>query len=328
MTFDFSALPNPDFLTPTEFESLRTLLLDQFRERHPEYNHLTSADPAVKLIEVTAAQQVLSERRMNSAVRGLLLGTSAGVPLDWLAANDGVARLAGETDEQLRQRVILTKRSSSTAGTRPRYQLVAQGANPRVAAAQVISGNDGSVKIFILSRETEYLAGQSDSELLPPETGPDDSPVTFYGLTTTDTESVVDLRTRIQNIINAAGRPGTPTGKLLAAVAAAFTDRERSLNDTVVPIAITVRLLTVEAVLEPDRSVPSIPSLPEVEAAFRKAVANEGGILFGGVTTSWISARLCPVGIRSVKLEAPTTDVADAGQGVVIRLEAVNLRWG
>ena len=327
MTFDFTALPNPDFLDPTEFESLRTLLLDQFRERHPEFNHLTSADPALKIIEVTAAQQVLSERRMNSAVRGLLLGTSAGVPLDWLAANDGVMRLAGEDDAQLRQRVILTKRSSSTAGTRPRYQLIAQGVNPRVAAAQPVSGNDGTVKIFILSRETEYLAAQSDSELLPPDSGVDNSPVTFYGVEEIDGESLTDLRNRIQNIINAAGPTGTPTGRLLRAVADAFTDAEVSLNDTVVPTAIMVTPLTVEAVLEPDRSVPLTPSLPEVEAAFRGAVANEGGILFGGVTLSWISARLCPVGIRSVKLLAPTADVEDAGQGVVIRLAAVNLRW-
>ena len=316
MTFSFQDLPPPEFTQEPAFEPLLQQIVADFRARAPEWDHLTSADPALKLLESQAAQEVLDTRRLNAAVRALLLGSSTGADLDWLVARDGVLRKTGETDEELRQRDILVRRSSSTAGTPVRYGALARAADPRLQDIHIASGDDGTVHVVILSRELEYLAQTTDIG----------AEATYYGLQRDDVETDEQLRLRIERLINAAGPIGTATGTLLAVVEEALSGSQvRALGDVVSVWTAVIQTVDVVATVWFDPDATEVPRLSALEAAFR---ADWGPAQLGRqVARSWIVSRLHAAGISRVDLALPTADLYADERGALI-LRNVELTQG
>lgn len=117
------------------------------------------ADPAKILLEAATYADVLLRQRINEAVRANLLAFAYGSDLDHLAAFYEVVRLFQESDERLRERVILAIQGRSTGGTEPRYKYVAMTSDVRVADAAVyIVGRDPTIQVAIFSTEPNGIA--------------------------------------------------------------------------------------------------------------------------------------------------------------------------
>lgn len=80
-----------------------------------------------------------------------LLAYAEGAALEHLAAFFGVARLDGEDDDRLRERVRLAPESFSVAGSRGAYRYWAMTAEPSISDVAVVSPDPGVVRIHPLT---------------------------------------------------------------------------------------------------------------------------------------------------------------------------------
>jgi len=164
--FDLSNFPPPGIIEELDFEQLLARFKAGMSARMPEIAPLLELEyePAVKLGEEHSFVELLVRQRINDAVRANLLAYATGSDLDHLAVFYDVIRLPGETDERLKQRVILAIQGRSTGGTAPRYKSVAMGASTRVADAVVYrNGTDPTVHVAVYSTDNN---GVPDEGLL------------------------------------------------------------------------------------------------------------------------------------------------------------------
>lgn len=163
---ELANLPAPGVIEIIGYEArlaeLRIRLVQIFADAGIAYDvEDLETDPAQLLLQVGAYVDMLLRQRINEAVQANLLAYANGSDLDHLAQFYDVARLAGETDEKLRIRVVLAIRGRSTGGTEPRYRSVALGADPRVADATVYTvGKDPTVHVAIFSTDNAGVADQ------------------------------------------------------------------------------------------------------------------------------------------------------------------------
>ncbi|SEA50518.1 baseplate J/gp47 family protein [Variovorax sp. YR216] len=180
MTMDLTLLPAPKVIESLDYEVIFDRLLARFRELHPDFTLVLESDPAVKLLEVMAWQELLMRQRINDAARASMLAYAVGSDLDQLAANLGVARLVVtpanpnavppvaavfEADDRLRERTQAALEGITTAGPRDSYRFHAMTADARVADAGVDSPDPGTgkVRVTILA---DNESGIADSALL------------------------------------------------------------------------------------------------------------------------------------------------------------------
>jgi phage-related baseplate assembly protein len=165
---DLSKLPAPSVVEVLDFEVILAEMLDDLRERLPDYTNTLESDPVYKILEVAAYREMLLRARINDASRSVMLAFARSSNLDQLAAFYGVERLvieAGdesvipprlpvlEDDERFRRRVQLRLEGYTTAGPRGAYSFHAMTADPRVKDVDVDSPSPGEVLITILSNE-------------------------------------------------------------------------------------------------------------------------------------------------------------------------------
>ena len=166
---ELANLPAPTLVEEIAYEArladFRDRLVAIFRAAGIEYDvQDLETDPAQILLQVSAYQDMLLRQRINEAVRGTLLPYASGPDLDILAAFYDVARLSGEDDARLRQRVVLAIRGRSTGGTEPRYRSIALGADPRVSDVSVYTiGRDPTIHVAVFSTDNN---GVPDAALL------------------------------------------------------------------------------------------------------------------------------------------------------------------
>jgi len=171
---DLSRLPAPAIVEQLSFEAILAVMLADLQARlGPDlFDALVESDPAMKLLEVCAYRELLIRQRVNDAARGVMLAYAAGADLDQLAALVGVARLTitpaneetgaaavMESDEALRQRVILAPESFSVAGPGDAYVYHALSADAGVLAASCTSPEPGEIVVTILARDGDGEAG-------------------------------------------------------------------------------------------------------------------------------------------------------------------------
>lgn len=138
-TTSVAGLPAPAIIETLDFEAILTAARDDLVSRFPAIGGVIDleSEPARKLLEVTAYREVLMRARINDAVRGTLIAYATGAMLDHLAAFYDVIRLAGETDDALRARVILAIAGRSPGGTADRYRYIALSSSALVKDAVV-----------------------------------------------------------------------------------------------------------------------------------------------------------------------------------------------
>lgn len=145
------------------YDSILNRLKSEFLKRCPEFDALLESDPAIKILEIAAYQEMLLRFRIHEAIKSNLLNYATGSDLDNLAEFYSVKRVedplkGAESDEAFRRRIQTRIQAWSPAGSRDHYKFHALQADPRVKDARADSPHPGLVRIAILSTETDGLA--------------------------------------------------------------------------------------------------------------------------------------------------------------------------
>lgn len=164
---DLSTVPAPAVVETLNFEVVLANWLATFQSLCTaagiDYTAILESDPAYKLLEAGAYQELVLRQRVNDAARAVMVAYARGADLDNLAALVDVERLiitpadpllgiaeVDETDTALRQRVILAPQGYSVAGPEGAYVFFAKSADPTVQDVSVDTPTAGTVLVTVL----------------------------------------------------------------------------------------------------------------------------------------------------------------------------------
>ena len=125
---DLSKLPAPQMLKKLDYQEIFDKKKADFLEVMPSDYQLKPSDPAYKVLEQAAKRELTLRAEVNDQIKECLLAFASGSNLDHLTLFHGVTRTAGESDESLRQRALLSFDRYSTAGAEAAYEFQAQKA--------------------------------------------------------------------------------------------------------------------------------------------------------------------------------------------------------
>lgn len=170
-TVDLSRLTPPILVEQLEFETIVAAMVATVQQLLPSFDAKVDSDPAVKILQVAAYREMLLRRAFQDAALQLLVAYATGDALDHLGALVGVARLTVkpaddttgtpavmESDDDLRQRIVLAPEGFSTAGPELAYVALAKGADGDVLDASATSPARGDVLVSVLSRQGDGAA--------------------------------------------------------------------------------------------------------------------------------------------------------------------------
>lgn len=106
------------------------------------------SDEVSLIIEAFLYREMLLRARINESLRASYLFTAKGSDLDNIAAGYKVTRLENESDERLRERVLLSLNQFSTAGAKNSYIFWAKSVSSDIKEVKVISPSPGVVEII------------------------------------------------------------------------------------------------------------------------------------------------------------------------------------
>ena len=177
---DLSLLPAPQVLETLDFETIfanrkaAVLALLPEDEREAAANVLSlESEPATKLLQENAYQELLLRNRVNDAAKAVMLPFAIGADLDQIGANTNVKRLVLveadldasppvaevlEGDDAYRLRIQEAPDALSTAGPRNAYEFHARSADGRVLDARAISPAPCEVVVAILANSDDWQA--------------------------------------------------------------------------------------------------------------------------------------------------------------------------
>lgn len=160
VAIDLASMTPPDIIETLSFETILQALKDDASERMEELGldfDVTDleSDPAIKILEVAAAREVVLRARVNGAAKALLLALAQKNDLAHLGAWFGVERATNadgskESDDRLRERVQLAPEAFSTAGPHGAYEFHALTAAPTVKHVGIDNPKPGSVVVYPL----------------------------------------------------------------------------------------------------------------------------------------------------------------------------------
>lgn len=175
-TLDLSRLPAPTVIEQLSYETIFAEMVADLRSRDPAFDTILETDPAMIVLQVAAYRETLLRQQFNDRARGLMTAYALGSDLDHLAALVGVKRLVIqeadpdnslpeilESDDALRQRIVLAPESFSVAGPELAYVFHARSAHSDVLDASCISPVPGEVVVTVLSRLGD---GTADLEVI------------------------------------------------------------------------------------------------------------------------------------------------------------------
>jgi len=143
---DLSQLPAPDVVETLDFDVIFAAMLADLQVRDSQFDALTEADPAYKILQVAAYRELLLRQRINEAARANMLAFARQTDLDNLVAFYGVERLqtdpgnpnaippiepSFETDDELLRRAQAAMHGFSIAGPERAYIYHALSADGR-----------------------------------------------------------------------------------------------------------------------------------------------------------------------------------------------------
>lgn len=165
MSVDLSLLPSPNVVQPLNFEAellrIKALVLADLPELADVLQ--LESEPVTKLLQRWAYESVNMQARINDSAHAVMLAYAVGADLDQVAANNGVQRLEGEDDDQLRRRAQMAFEGLTVAGSRGSYVFHALSADARVLDAAALTPIPGTVRMVILSTEGD---GSAPADLL------------------------------------------------------------------------------------------------------------------------------------------------------------------
>lgn len=168
---DLSDLPPPDLIAQPDHDTRFAAKLARLVGNMPEFSALVESDPAIKLLEADAYDEMVRDQAFNDAARRLLLAFATGALLDHLGALLGVVRLqltpanpgtgapaVMEKDGEFKARILLAPHSFSVAGPEMAYVFHAKSASSDVLDASATSPTPGQVVVSVLSRTGDGTA--------------------------------------------------------------------------------------------------------------------------------------------------------------------------
>ncbi|MCA8032016.1 baseplate J/gp47 family protein [Burkholderia arboris] len=173
---ELDKLPPPIFIESLDFEAMFAKMLAKLRQDYPEFNSISEADPAYKVLQVCAYWRVDDRNRVNEAGKALLLAFAEDADLDHIGityyreprllidAGDENATPpippTYEDDDSYRNRLVLEPEGASTAGPIGAYVFHGRSADGRVKDIGVDSPEPGEIMIYVLSREGDGTASE------------------------------------------------------------------------------------------------------------------------------------------------------------------------
>ena len=171
---DLSRLDPPTIVEQTDFETIFARLVGKVRELLPTFDATVDSDPAVKVLQVAAYEQLLQRQEFNERLVGRLVAFASEATLDHIGAAIGVARLivtpadditgapaVYEADDDFRQRIVLGPEGFAAAGPELAYVKHAKDASGLVLDASASSPAPGEVEVTVLSREGDGTASDA-----------------------------------------------------------------------------------------------------------------------------------------------------------------------
>lgn len=148
---DLSQLPPPAAIAELDFEAILDEITADYRARYPEFSAALESDPVNKLLEAFAYREMLVRSRINDGIKACLVAYATGADLDHHAARAGVTRADGETDDRLRQRIVLAVEAIGAAGPAGAYRYHALEALPGAKDVSVLNPAPGQVLLTVLT---------------------------------------------------------------------------------------------------------------------------------------------------------------------------------
>lgn len=168
---DLSRLPAPTVIEQLSYEAIYAAKLARLLQVLPGFDATAASDPAIKVLEVFAYEELLLRQDFNDRARALMTAYATGADLDQIALRAGVLRLqikegependvdpVYEDDDSLRQRIVLAPESFTCAGPELAYVFHAKTAHPDVLDASATSPAPGEVQVNLLSRTGDGTA--------------------------------------------------------------------------------------------------------------------------------------------------------------------------
>lgn len=177
-SIDLSQYPAPEVLEALEYETIFSEIKEHFLGQFPEGEAEaaekgvpTQAKAAllmeiegnlvVKALQAYAYHATQMRARVNDAAKATMLAYAGGSDLDNLAAFYMVERKDGESDTELRDRLVLAVDGFSTAGPVGAYKFHGLSADADVKDIGVESPVPGQVLITVLSRSEQGVPDQA-----------------------------------------------------------------------------------------------------------------------------------------------------------------------
>lgn len=172
--FNLASLPVPNVIEPIDYEEILSAKVKKFKELEPEWDSTLESDPALKLLQVAAYEEMIERQRVNDAAKSVMLPWAIDKDLDNLAALYKLKRLIVqeetdnspaifESNESLRERCLLAWNGISTAGPRKAYIFHARSASSNVKDANAYRIKGGQIAVIVLAHSVD---GTANDEVL------------------------------------------------------------------------------------------------------------------------------------------------------------------
>ncbi|QCB41039.1 baseplate assembly protein [Sphingomonas sp. PAMC26645] len=171
---DLSKLDPPTVVEQLDYETILARKVARMQALFPDFDATVDSDPAMKVLQVAAYDELLLRQDFNERLVGRLVAYATGATLDHIGAAIGVARLAVtpanattgaaivyEDDDSFRARVVLGPEGFAAAGPELAYVKRAKDAGTEVLDASAISPAPGEVLVTVLSRSGDGTAPEA-----------------------------------------------------------------------------------------------------------------------------------------------------------------------
>lgn len=173
-TVDLSRFDPPTIVEQLDYETIFQRKLARLQALLPGFDATVDSDPAVKVLQVAAYDELLLRQDFNERLQQRLVAYATGSTLDHLGAAIGVARLVVtpantitrapavyEADDSFRARIVLGPEGFSVAGPELAYVKHAKDASGLVLDASATSPAPGEVLVSVLSVEGDGTASDA-----------------------------------------------------------------------------------------------------------------------------------------------------------------------
>ncbi len=231
---DLSRLPAPQVVETLSYDVIKSDNLALFRglmtDAGLEFDALVESDPVMKLIEALSYRELLIRQNFNERAVSMLIAKATGADLEDRRVFYGVIRLAGETDDRLRRRILMAPDSFTVAGPEAAYVFHALSADVTIADAVATSPAPGEVLVSLLSEGGDGTASPAQIAAVVAALGDDVRPLTDY----VTVASAIRVDFQIAAALTIASGPD-PAIVLQAANAdlASYKDQRRRIGRTV-----------------------------------------------------------------------------------------------